>query len=174
MILSTSMANPEERALGTLKEMLIDRGYTIRESGGDHYCMDIGRRIICFLCVEDKLNIGELKDKFYVMNKEKVRRCIIVYRESVTPSVLKAIETIQEFYVELFSINELQFNITTHRLVPRHMVATPQEKKELVRYHGKLPLLLYADAIRRYYDFKRGEIIRITRKDGSILYRVVK
>lgn len=184
----------EETAIKIVKEMLIDRGYTItsRDSSSNTlplvlpkvdvplekdyecYAENGSKRILVFLCREDKLKIQEAKEKIYVMNRENVKRCIIIYMNDITPTAKKSFETIQEYNIELFSVKELQFNITTHRLVPKHVLATEAEREELKIYHNKLPVLLYTDVIRRYYDYKRGDIIRITRKDNSIIYRVVK
>jgi DNA-directed RNA polymerase subunit H (RpoH/RPB5) len=186
----------EETAIKIVKEMLIDRGYTIsnrssstlsecttiitrstevlEEKDYECYAENGSKRILVFLCREDKLKIQEAKEKIYVMNRENVKRCIIIYMNDITPTAKKSFETIQEYNIELFSVKELQFNITTHRLVPKHTLATDAEKEELKIYHNKLPVLLYTDVIRRYYDYKRGDIIRITRKDNSMIYRVVK
>lgn len=187
-------------AIKIVKEMLVDRGYTISKRSnhsssppevvdGDRdnsppkephdyecyaYMVDGSKRILVFLCKEDKLKIQEAKEKIYVMNRENVKRCIIIYMNDITPTAKKSFETIQEYNIELFSVKELQFNITTHRLVPKHTLATEAEREELKIYHNKLPILLYTDVIRRYYDYKRGDIIRITRKDNSMIYRVVK
>lgn len=130
--------------------------------------------ILCFLSNEDKLNIQGIKDRISVMNREGSTRCIIVYRSSVTSSAKKSLETL-EYDFELFSLNELQLNITKHRLVPRHTIVTDSEKEELdSKYKGKLPSILQNDAVCRYYAFQKGDYVRITRKNGSIIYRVVK
>jgi DNA-directed RNA polymerase I, II, and III subunit RPABC1 len=171
----------EKQAIHVLREMIIDRGYRMEyqsETNDQPYCIkacnlknDI---ILCFLTDEDKLNIQGIKDKMSIMNKEGAMRCIVVYRSSVTSSAKKSLETL-EYDFELFGIHELQLNITKHRLVPRHAKATDAEKEELDKnFKGKLPFLLHNDAVSRYYAFKKGEYIRITRKDGTIIYRIVK
>jgi len=130
--------------------------------------------ILCFLSNEDKLNIQGIKDRISVMNREGSKRCVIVYRSSVTSSAKKSLETL-EYDFELFSMNELQINITKHRLVPRHTIVTDSEKEELdSKYKGKLPSILQNDAVCRYYAFQKGDYVRITRKNGAIIYRVVK
>lgn len=130
--------------------------------------------IILGFFVNEKLTIQGIKDRITVLSREGATHAIIVYRSSVTASAKKSIETL-DYGFELFSLDELQLNITHHRLVPRHHRVTPQEQAELdKKYKGKLPQILQTDAVCRYYAFKKGEYIRITRKDGSIIYRVVK
>lgn len=191
----------ERQSIKILSEMISDRKYTIdylcyenqdvkdvkdvkdenKENDIDEniepFCIR-GRKgndvILCFLSNDDKLNIQGIKDRIAIMNREGSTRCIIVYRSSVTSSAKKSLETL-EYDFELFSMNELQLNITKHRLVPRHTIATASEKEELdSKYKGKLPTILHTDAVCRYYAFQKGDYVRITRKNGSIIYRVVK
>lgn len=174
-----------ERAYYTLLDMLKDRGYHITDEHkyNDEKNEDIKPYsikaqkmddiIICFITDDEKLNIQGIKDKISILNKENATRCIIVYKSSITSSAKKSLETVNYIF-ELFSLLELQFNITKHRLVPRHEQINDIEKEELKNYKGKLPILLHTDAIARYYAFNKGDIIRITRKNGSIVYRVVK
>lgn len=177
----------DRQAITVLSEMIIDRGYMIdyfhfdteekEEEEYEPFCIR-GRKgndvILCFLSNEEKLNIQGIKDRISVMNREGSKKCIIVYRNSVTSSAKKSLETL-EYDFELFALYELQLNITKHRLVPRHTLVTESEREELERgYKGKLPFLLHTDAISRYYAFQRGDYVRITRKNGTIIYRIVK
>lgn len=175
-----------KQAIKVVSEMLIDRDYKIEyidsDSSLDELSSEIyhikakkeNHTIIVFINDDEKLNIQGIKDKISIMNKESANRCIIIYKSNVTSSAKKSLETL-EYEFELFALSELQLNITRHRLVPRHSRILPSEKEELdQKYKGKLPFLLQTDPVSRYYSFKRGEYIRITRKDGSIIYRIVK
>jgi DNA-directed RNA polymerase I, II, and III subunit RPABC1 len=166
--------------------MLIDREYKIeyedyKESESKSqdilYCIKARKNnniILVFINDDDKLNIQGIKDKISIMNKEGANRCIIIYKSNVTSSAKKSLETL-EYEFELFALHELQLNITRHRLVPRHSKVLLSEKEELdKKYKGKLPALLHTDPVSRYYSYKKGDYIRITRKDGTIMYRVVK
>jgi DNA-directed RNA polymerase I, II, and III subunit RPABC1 len=172
----------EKQAIKVILEMLIDREYKIDYVDNDFsneqsYVIRAKKSnsiSIVFINEDDKLNIQGIKDKISIMNKESANSCIIIYKSNVTSSAKKSLETL-EYDFELFALHELQLNITRHRLVPRHTRVLPSEKEELDKnYKGKLPILLHTDPISRYYAFKRGEYIRITRKDGSIIYRFVK
>lgn len=167
----------EIQATFTLKKMLINRGYELEEDSKEDFSVRGFKnkdKIICFLCEEEKLCIQGIKEYMSIMNKEQYNRCIIVYRDSVTTSAKKSLE-IMEYNIELFGIFELQLDITEHRLVPKHERVSKEEKEYLDKnYKGKLPIILHTDPISRYYLFQRGEYIRITRKDGNVLYRIVK
>jgi DNA-directed RNA polymerase I, II, and III subunit RPABC1 len=178
-----------KKAYEILIEMITDRGYIIDtiyhiDDNEDenktekpyaikaHNLSNEG--LLCFITNDDKLNIQGIKDKISILNKENATRCIIVYKSSITSSAKKSLDTVN-YRFELFALHELQFNVTKHRLVPRHEHVTHSEKEELNKnYKGKLPILLQTDAICRYYAFEKGEYIRITRKNGTIAYRVVK
>ncbi len=177
--LDESMTLKIDQAKKVVSEMLIDRDYKIETVSEPDvpYCIKGSKEnsiVLVFINDDEKLNIQGIKDKICFMNKEGANRCIIIYKSNVTSSAKKSLETL-EYEFELFALHELQLNITRHRLVPRHSRILPSEKEELEnKYKGKLPILLHTDPISRYYAFKRGEYIRITRKDGSIIYRMVK
>lgn len=177
-----------KQVLQTLLEMVRDRGFLVdyvhpSESNEDEetelvpclkaHLPDHAKCVVAFL-IPDKLTIQGIKDRISVMNREGATNAILVYQTAVTSSAKKSIETL-EYGFELFSSDELQLNITCHRLVPRHDRVTPQEKQELeASYKGKLPQLLHTDAVARYYAFQKGDYVRITRRDGSVIYRVVR
>lgn len=173
----------EQTAIGVIEEMLIDRGYTIQFMDRDlnrednQYFMKANKLnewVICCMNEEEKVSIADIKKRISVLNREGASRCIIVYRSSVTSSAKNSIET-WDFNFELFGLHELQLNITRHRLVPRHCAVTEGEKSTLDKdFKGKLPSLLISDPVCRYFAFNKGDYVRISRKDGSIMYRVVK
>ena len=86
-------------------------------------------KLIIYFFKESKFNIGQLK--FYIsdMNENELQHCIIVYCDQITSSAKKGIENL-EFQIELFSLKELQYNITEHRLVSKHTLVPKEEEKE--------------------------------------------
>jgi DNA-directed RNA polymerase subunit H (RpoH/RPB5) len=167
----------EIQANKVLKKMLERRGYTDIEESKEDFTLKATKdvkKMISFICTQEKLSIQGIKDFMSVMNRENCNCCIIVYRESVTSSAKKSLE-IMEYNIELFSIRELQFDITEHRLSQKHEHVTPEEKKELdEKYKGRLQVLLHTDAMCRYHAFQRNQYVRITRKGGLVVYRIVK
>lgn len=167
-------------AYNILKEMMNQREYEIIEESEDEEFNIIAEneekddKLIVYFFKEPKFNIGQLK--FYIsdMNDRDLKHCIIVYLDQITSSAKKGIENL-EFQVELFSLKELQFNITKHRLVPNHFLIPSKEASELRKKFAKnLPILLSTDPVSRFFNYQKNDIIRITRNDGYILYRVVR
>lgn len=63
-----------------------------------------------------------------------VRRGIIVYQQSMTPSASKVVTaTARKVEVEVFSESELLVNVTHHTLVPKHIVLSEAEKATLLQ-----------------------------------------
>lgn len=175
--MSDSYEKQKQQALKVISNMLLDRGYTILEDK-DEFCSlkaeKDSKKILCFIIDDDKLNIQGIKDIINILNKNNATKSIIVHNNGITPSAKKSLET-TNYSIELFSLKEMQINITHHRLVPKHLKASTEEKTVLEKnYKGKLPLILSTDPVVRYYAFNKGDYIKIVRKDGSIFFRVVK
>lgn len=174
---SDNYEKQKQQALKVISTMLIDRGYTIFEDKDDFCSLKAekdSKKILCFIIDDDKLNIQGIKDIINILNKNNATKSIIVHNNGITPSAKKSLET-TNYSIELFSLKEMQINITHHRLVPKHLKASAEEKNILEKnYKGKLPLILSTDPVVRYYAFNKGDYIKIVRKDGSIFFRVVK
>lgn len=102
------------------------------------------------------------------MNEQGVHRAIIIYRQSMTPSASKVIQTMAPKYLlEQFAEMELVVNITEHQLVPQHILLSEEEKRALLtRYRLKeaqLPRILITDPVARYYGLRRGQVVKILR-----------
>jgi DNA-directed RNA polymerase I, II, and III subunit RPABC1 len=173
------MENMIKNAYITLKEIIHQREYKINEEDESEFNIiaehkEKEDKLIVYFFKESKFNIGQLK--FYIsdMNDRKLKHCIIVYADQITSSAKKGIENL-EFEVELFSLKELQYNITKHRLVPNHFLVPSNEAVELRKKFGKnLPILLSTDPVSRFFNYQKNDIIRVTRNDGYILYRIVR
>ena len=74
-------------------------------------------------------------------------------------------------------------NITHHQYVPLHERVAEDMKPEIIKKFNlsnirQLPLIDRNDPVSRYYDFKPGDVCKITRKNKvsgiSVVYRLVK
>jgi DNA-directed RNA polymerase I, II, and III subunit RPABC1 len=100
---------------------------------------------------------------------------IIIYRDNATPVAKKMIQNNTNICLELFKEEELLYNITKHILVPIHEYLSESDTIEFKKKFGtKIPVILSTDVIARFYNFKKGSIIRIIRKDDYVVYRIVK
>jgi DNA-directed RNA polymerase I, II, and III subunit RPABC1 len=159
----------------TCIEMLEQRGYTITQNGDIITGKCVVDSIVIFYNEIGKLNVERVLEFISQMKDLDITHSIIIYKENVTPVAKKVIEELQDIYLELFEENTLRYNITKHRLVPKHTALSKAESMIFKKRYGvKIPVLLSVDPIAKFYFFKKGDIIKIERQDDFVSYRIVK
>ncbi|KAG4302474.1 hypothetical protein PCK1_001310 [Pneumocystis canis] len=121
---------------------------------------------------EPSIGISAMQSFVHTLQEHGHKIGILIYQTSITPSANKIIATMAgKFTIEAFQESDLLVNITHHELVPKHIVLTPEEKKELLeRYRLKetqLPRIQMADPVARYYGLKRGQTVKIIRRSET-------
>lgn len=163
-------------AIKVLKEMIQQRGFIIASDDENKFTASKNNEetVVVFTNIVSKINIEKVKDFINILHKLNTSNCIIIYNENITSMALKLIENSSDVNIELFTLDELQLNITKHILVPFHERVPENEAVEFKKTYGvKFPILLKSDPICRFYNFKRGDIIKIHR-DDFVAYRIVK
>lgn len=166
-----------EIAYNICMEMFTQRGYEILDSDEDRILAskEDGSQICAFFTIH-KFNIDRLQEYIAMLKKMDVWHCVIVFKENATPVAKKIVLDSKEMIIELFEQDEMQYNLTKHELVPRHekvamnKANSEQFKKKIT---DKFPIILKTDAVSRFYGFVKGDIIKVTRKDGYVTYRRV-
>ena len=106
---------------------------------------------------------------------------IYILKNKPNTFVYKEVNTIN-MNDEIFLYTEVIFNRTKHRLVPKHVLLTEAEKKDLLLTYDckdtQLPRMVTTDFVCRYFGAKPGDMFKIDRPSPSsgiyITYRVVK
>ena len=158
-------------------EMFTQRGYEIIDSDEDRILANKkdGAQICAFFTTH-KFNIDRLQEYISMMKKMDVWHCIIVFKENATPVAKKIVLDSKEMIIELFEMDEMQYNLTKHELVPKHEKVDINEKNAedfKKSKTDKFPILLKTDPVARFYGFSKGDIIKITRKNGYVTFRRV-
>jgi DNA-directed RNA polymerase I, II, and III subunit RPABC1 len=168
-------------ALKTVSEMIRQREYKITEDDGDKIIgtNSEGDQIVVFKQPVIKFNIDRIKEYLSLLHRMKMNHCIAIYSESVTPMTKKMVANSLDIKIELFTLDELQYNITEHRLVPKHIRLSSADANEFKEAFGiRHPVILVTDPISRFFAYKRGDIIKIIRKTGTnyrfVTHRIVK
>jgi DNA-directed RNA polymerase subunit H (RpoH/RPB5) len=164
-----------------LREMLSQRGLDVsgieemRMETGEEYWIVPSVRLVVIFSVAPKLNIDNIKLYISFMNDRGFLHGIIVYNHSITSSTKKILEHLYKFELELFDYRELQYNVTRHCLYNEHTLVV-KDKEQILRQFPvtTLPVLLKTDMVSRFFHYKKGDLIRIHRRDGNVLYRIVK
>lgn len=185
---------PRTNVERTIFEMLDQRGYKVTEENDE---IILAKRSISdsLMVFVEKMS-GLTTDRIYKilskMRESDCDHCIIVYKDGVTTYVKNLIKNdlfektktardktsydINEFDIEIFNELELRFNITRHRLQPTHIEKLSELDASTFKkkYGLKIPIFAIEDPIVRFYNFKKGDIIALTRADGTNTYRIVK
>lgn len=127
-------------------------------------------KIRCYILINVKLNKNLLKYYYGYFITNHIKHVIFVYSDIMTSSVSKLLEHINTIRIECFKMDDLYFNILKHELVPLHRKVDSSSHVQ----KGQYPVIKKTDAICKFYGFSSGDVIEITRKNGTIFYRVVK
>lgn len=162
------------RAYNTLLEMLEHRGYTHIDDETNIAENENGDKVIIFILPFGKLTIDQIKNYISQTHIYSVQHCIILIQE-VTPIAKKYLFEIPNMNCELFFMLDLQYNLTKHCLVPKHIKLNEKQVSHLRKQFQikHLPVLQLNDPVSRFNDFQIGDVIRIER-DSDIVYRIVK
>lgn len=162
----------------TLNQMLSDRYYKYLETNDDGYMLykkpNNKKVAVYFTNYTDKVGVEYVKNIISTVEKNKINHLILISKDKLTAFANRYI--IQyKMKVELFLFNEMKFNITKHKLVPKHVLLSQKDSQQIIDYYGKefLPRIKQKDAISRYFDAEIGNIFKIYRNEGGINYRLV-
>ena len=175
-------------------KMLIERKY-IEDNFNKHYkkikqdikkSMESTNYILCSLSLKDtstKINIILLQKLITasVLLKD------IDFNNSdkyiiITSEIKNLKQLLNRSNIEIFQTSYFYINIIEHKLIPKHIPCTDEEKekilKELDIELDNLPKMCHDDPIVRYYNVNVNDVIKIIRYSElsgiSIIYRVVK
>lgn len=173
-----------DKTFEIIVEMINQRGYKVIEDSEDKIIGENkkGEKICIFTSIIGKFNVDRIKEYLSLLNKININHCIVIYNDCITTMASKLIINSIDIEIELFFEDELQYNITKHRLVPEHIRLSNNKAKKFKETYGiKFPTLLINDPISRFFNYKSGDIIKIIRckkiKEDSnyyITYRIVK
>ena len=161
-------------------EMMDQRGYSLTSSLEKIpiiYTDTDMNDIHLFILFNEKLNVQIFRMCHKEMEIIGCKHSIIITKNIITPSTLSLIETMKNLTeLEVFKTRELVKNITKHILVPLHLKMDLKDKEDMLKKYKiktvSLPKINYDDPVRKFYNFKKGDIIKIMRQNG-IAYRIV-
>lgn len=141
--------------------------------------------ILIYSCHEKKSGVKTIFKLQSLTNEYNANHIIFIYKHSITIFAKNAIKEFSETHniiVEIFCVSELMFNVTKHKLVPQHEILSETDKKEIMlklRCNDikKFPHILTTDPVAKYFNMKRGQLVRISRPSETVgkcvSYRIV-
>ena len=125
--------------------------------------------------------IQEIKTK---INNNQNIEILFILKSRPNNSILKLEKEFNNLDIQIMWCKQLQFNVTKHEYVPKHdKISNENIDYILKRYNlqskNQLPCILHNDVIVRYYNYKPGDVIKITNTNHSQnknyeFYRCVK
>ena len=118
------------------------------------------------------------------MKNKEIFRSIIISNKPLSAQaerLIKEIDLQSVYRVEFFMINDLLVNVSKHELVPKHLIASDEEKTKVLKKYmvkpAQLPKMLASDPMARYLGLKKGQMVRILRNSQTaglhVVYRIV-
>ncbi len=135
-------------------------------------------KIIIIWHIEEKLGLKTVKNCCVQLKDNNIKNAIIIKYGKLTPPAKATISESASLYkIRVFDVEDLKINITKHSLVPKHECLSKDEEDKLLKTYKlkktQLPRMLNTEPVVMYYDWNRGDIIKITRNDGEIYYRCI-
>ena len=124
--------------------------------------------------------ISKIKEEFITEEKDKM---LLILKNKPNNSILKIIKESKYKCCQIFWLNKLQFNITKHSLVPKHIKLNEEEiinllKKYSLKDRLQLPIINKEDPVIKYYDIIPNSVVKIDRPSKTMgnyeFYRCVR
>lgn len=187
-------------ARNTIIEMLTERGYSTSQTILTHASF-VGQfpgatgnpSILNFIASKGEQSIG-----VHFINEDKIAKkslelltneytaqgvgqIMLITTAKLNPACKALLKSVK-INLEHFLIEELQFNITKHHLVPKHRILEESEQKALLNKLrcdiSNLPTILTSDPVCRFFGAKIGDVFEITRNSQTagtaFYYRAVR
>lgn len=166
-----------------IPDEVLEKIYIDAQSNFSHYNFefknDKEKFVVVFLKDASNLakKIKESKKAYGCTNKDTLM-VVLCNKEKPIDEYLNS----DVSYVEIFWFKQLTFNVSTHKLVPKHeivnqLLLSNLKETYLLKSINNLPTILNSDPVAKYYGMKIGDVCRITRHNEnigpSILYRLV-
>jgi len=142
-------------------------------------------KILVHWHIPRKLGSQESTNLVSRMREKGITRAIVIIEDSLTHCAKNTLKDLKQekTYIDVFTMEEMQFNLSHHQLVPLHQVCSREEKKKLMSAYAvdrnQLPHIRSIDPMVRYLGALKGDLIRITRDsdtmpgEKTISYRLV-
>ena len=182
----------------TLLEMLGDRKYQIPSEIKDlniqHFMAQyenneidivLDNMYVRFFEEDKSFAKNDLKNNYAEIVEENgdTINVIIIIKDKIASAVKTELGKNIYSNLEIFTHNELIFNITNNYLVPKHILLNEEEKQEVYKKYNmknndNFQQILVTDPVAKYYAMKIGDLCKIIRSSPSsgvgISYRAVR
>ena len=118
--------------------------------------------------IEDIYNIDEVL--------KKSDKLIIIINDNINDTIKKYIEEIfnEGYFIIIFTLEELSYNILNHTLVPPHRILNESETNEVknkfnIMSNSEFPEISRLDPVAKVIGLRPGQVCEITRKSKTAI-----
>lgn len=161
--------------------------YTISHVGSmhEHGQLDLllengQQKVFVKYCLDSKPNLSNLIDEFFKGETpilEAKDDLIILIKDEVNDSAMEFLDYVwssEHFYITLFNIKRLQYNILEHELVPKHTVLSEEDKQAVLAEYNvtvrQLPEIGRYDPVASLLGMRPGMVCKIDRKSKTSIH----
>jgi DNA-directed RNA polymerase subunit H (RpoH/RPB5) len=163
----------DDRAIKTLKEMLIDRGIKgdvmdpVTPAMDETHMYNFGGALIVYSTKNRIATISPFVEfaKENGFNSSMIIITETVLSDRVLASLVNHNANRENKFVQVFLLASLYFNISKHHLVPKHRLLDDKEKSDLAKTFPtlmNLPHILSQDPMAKYLGARPGDIVEVT------------
>lgn len=163
----------DDRAMKTLKEMLLDRGIKgdvmdpVTPAMDETHMYNFGGVLVVYSTKNRIASIAPFVE--FAKENGYNSSMVIISETSLSDRVLASLVNHnadrENTFVQVFLLASLYFNISKHHLVPKHRLLDDKEKSELSKSYANLmnlPHILSQDAMAKYLGARPGDIVEVT------------
>lgn len=178
------MDNPKNRlkSYKVVCEMLRDRGFSVPEREFEEE-INI-KNTIKVIWIDDKITKEIIQNILEIMENDEIMNVIVICSENPSLQTNTTINRLRQQgrYIEIFSLKQVLFNPTKHKIVPKHILCEKTTIERVCDEWGckpeHIPKISVDDPISKYYGACHGHIFKIIRPSetlsGNVLtYRIV-
>jgi DNA-directed RNA polymerases I, II, and III subunit RPABC1 len=154
-------------------QVLIDKYTNIPTKRDPHPEPQIGTIYVEFFAQKGDKTLGTAPFKTFIqsINERGFFTGMFICNAPITSNASKLIPTVLPKIIEYFNEQDLLVNITKHELVPKHVMLSPLEKRQLLeRYRLKetqLPRIQQIDPVAKFLGLRRGQVVKIIRRSET-------
>lgn len=132
---------------------------------------DCGTIYVEYCSSDQGVGAKQVREFIHRVDEQNFHSGIFISNTAISSSAANLLNSIPGRFCQHFLESELVINITHHELVPKHVLLSPAEKKQLLdRYRLKqsqLPRIQIGDPVSRYLGLRRAQVVKIVRRSET-------
>ena len=132
-----------------------------------------------------KIKPSSIKDIYEEINQKisdtKKVDIILILKSKPNNSILKLEKDKSYTNIQIYWCKQLQFNVTKHELVPKHVLLSDNETQNLIKEKNitleEIPFISRTDPVVKYFGAKKHQVFKIIRQSETCglyeTYRIV-